>query len=141
MATYCWLDVAVSESGYMHYSHPVQDLRDNLPNLALRQHVVVVGQVLLQVAVLAVFHSDVHIAWAVVPAEELDEEIRVLEQRISEEWLTATERRVHLVLRELGEGLELAHVVLRSAAGCINPLNGPALAWVVFLGVILYPAL
>jgi hypothetical protein len=41
--------------------------------------VVVVGQVFLQIPVLAVFHGDVQIAGAVVPAKELDEEIRVLE--------------------------------------------------------------
>ena len=47
----------------------------------------------------------------------------------------------HLILRELGEGLKLAHVVLGSVPRGVDPLDGPAFTWVLFLGVILEPAL
>jgi len=78
-ATYRRLDIAVGESGFVHHGQPSQDLRYDLLDLGLGQYVVVVGQVFLQIPVLAVFHGDVQIAGAVVPAKELDEEIRVLE--------------------------------------------------------------
>jgi hypothetical protein len=47
----------------------------------------------------------------------------------------------HLVLRKLGEGLKLAHVVLKSVTRCVDPFDRPAFTWVLFLGAILDPAL
>jgi len=138
----------------VHQSYAAENLRCDVLRLVLGQPLHV-RQVFLQVSILAILHGDVEPSGAFVPAEEFDEELGVLlmdkdpsqslagrPRPLSIRMQAAGESDSYLVLRKVGQRLELADVVSTLGHGAGNPdaLDGAPLL-LVCLPFVLHPAL